>query len=82
MVERDLGDLHLALLPDRSGNVEILVSFPEWSGRAYFPAPVADEAMEEFARIEMPNDLEDLFRPWSDEETWASYQDFRNREGF
>ena len=82
MLERDLGPLHLTLLPDPAGNVEVLVSFPGWSGSAFFPAPVADEALLEFSDIETPNDLEDLFRPWADEETWAAYQELRNREGF
>lgn len=82
MIERDLGGAHLALLPDKSGDVEVRVSFPGWTGSAWFPGPVTDEALQEFARIETPNDLEDLFRLWSDAETWAAYQELRNREGF
>lgn len=83
MLERDVdGVVLLQLLPPRGGNVELRVTVGGWRGSAYFPEPVSDEAELEFMEIATPNDLEDLFRPWADEETWTAYQRLRNREGF
>jgi hypothetical protein len=53
-----------------------------WRGTAAFPLVAQDEALEQFDRIETPTDLEDLLRAWAGSETWASYQEFRNRYGF
>jgi hypothetical protein len=82
MMVRDLGGAQLELVEVRGGEVEIRVYLPDWAGIAHFPAPIADQAYTEFEAIETPNDLEDLFRPWSDEETWESYQELRRQEGF
>jgi len=81
MKTRDLEGVHLELV-DGAHEVEIRVSVDGWSGVAHFPAPVADEAYREFDKLKTPNDLENLFREWSDEETWGAWQELRNREKF
>jgi hypothetical protein len=53
-----------------------------WQGVASFPIDMVDEAMDRVSGIETPNDLEDLVRSWSDKDTWSSFQEFRNVNGF
>ena len=68
-----------------SADIDIEVVFGPgnaWRGTASFPAEMTAEAEARIAEVETPNDLEDLVRAWSNERTWASYQDFRNLNGF
>lgn len=53
-----------------------------WHGVAAFPGLLEREADALLDEVETPNDLENLVRAWSDEDTWASYQKFRNVNGF
>lgn len=81
-LQRDLGPLKLSLARSPHGDVAIQVAIEGWDGVARFPSAVADEGYAIFQDIQTPNDLEDLLRPWSDEETWETYQELRNHLGF
>lgn len=52
-----------------------------WQGVASFPWEMEDEAALWIDRIESADDLEDLLREFSPEETWNSFQRFRNLIG-
>lgn len=84
MVKR-VGPVRLALVSNGAAEVDILLRLSPrnvWKGVASFPIEMEEDAAARIAMVETPNDLEDLVREFSDERTWASYQEFRNRNGF
>ena len=75
----------LELVPDDEG-LDLAISYNVdgsriWLGVASFPWEMEDEALLWMERIHSENDLEDLFREWSPEETWADFQRIRNVVG-
>lgn len=84
MVKR-VGPAQLTLVENGEAAVVIRVRISpnnEWRGVAVFPIEMIDDAALRISIVETPNDLEDLIREFSDEETWGSYQEFRNFNGF
>lgn len=80
-----VGPAQLTLIQNGAADVDIRIRIGprnEWRGIASFPAEMTRDAMDRIAIVETPNDLEDLIREFSDAETWESYQEFRNLNGF
>jgi hypothetical protein len=84
-MQRQVGPATLDLT-QRNGsfylNASVAMNGAVWETVAVFPGEVEEEALYQFERIQTPNDLEDLVRSWTSEETWESYQGFRRRYGF
>jgi len=86
VVFKRIGPAKLTLV-QRNGSADVditvrLSPMNTWQGVASFPIDMVDEAMDRVSGIETPNDLEDLVRSWSDKDTWSSFQEFRNVNGF
>lgn len=85
MVFKKIGPARLTLVQNGAADIAIHIRMGprnEWQGVASFPAEMAQDAMDRIAIVESPNDLEDLVREFSSAETWRSYQEFRNLNGF
>jgi len=84
MVKR-VGPASLRLVQNGAADVDIQVKLGPrnvWHGVASFPLEMTEDAAVRIDMVETPNDVEDLVREFSDEGTWSSYQDFRNRNDF
>lgn len=82
---RRVGPANLTVVKGRDIRVKIRIQMDgqnEWWGSAEFPVSMIDDALDRASRVKTPNDLEDLIREFSDAQTWGSYQDFRNLNGF
>lgn len=81
---RRAGAALIELVPDDEG-LDLEVSYDlggeSWIGIASFPWEMEDEALLWLERIMSENDLEDLFREWSPEETWVDFQAIRDMVG-
>jgi hypothetical protein len=80
----ELGPFGLELVPVKGGS-DLVVTYTggdfEWVGVASFPDRMYDEAVLWMNRIRSGDDIEDLLREWSPQETWDSFQVLRNRVG-
>jgi hypothetical protein len=83
---RRVGPAKLTLVQrNGSADVDITVRLSPantWQGVVSFPIDMVGEAMNRVSEVETANDLEDLVRAWSDKNTWASFQEFRNVNEF
>jgi hypothetical protein len=83
--ERRAGPIQLDLFAEGdAARLRVLVNLgagASWEGSASFPVGTLDEARDLVAGTETPTDIEDIIRMWGDEETWASWQEFRNLHG-
>ena len=80
-----VGPASLKLVENGSVAIDIWIRIApgnEWKGVAAFPLALAKDARTWIELIETPNDLEDLIREFCDAETWGSYQNFRDLNGF
>lgn len=84
-MQRDIGPLTLTL-KKRNGaqylTARLVMNGSVWETTAAFPEGSEEEAIYQFEKIETPGDLEALIRAWTSADTWASYQELRDRFGF